>query len=155
MKKGKTEKLNGFKSSKVHYGTVDSKDFKSIYLNIQTWVEPKKESYNWNRVVSNMSREIKHSIYHSKDNDIFKENFILDLDLRTSGINLKKKSFMNLEITLFINQIIDFKSNILKKHLKEITKNIYSDVLINNSYFNFYLTKYGNSKPKKVKTEIV
>ena len=44
MKKGKTEKINGFRTSKIVYGTVDSKEFKSIYLNIQTWVEPKKDS---------------------------------------------------------------------------------------------------------------
>ena len=60
MKKGKTEKLNGFKTSKVHYGTVDSKNFKSLYLNIQTWVEPKKDTENWSGVVSNTSRSIKH-----------------------------------------------------------------------------------------------
>ena len=44
MKKGKTAKIIGFKTAKVTYGTVDSVNFKSIYLNIQTWVEPKKRS---------------------------------------------------------------------------------------------------------------
>ena len=29
MKKGKTTKINGFRTSKVHYGTVDSKELKS------------------------------------------------------------------------------------------------------------------------------
>jgi hypothetical protein len=153
MKKGKTEKLIGFKTSKVHYGTVDSKNFKSLYLNIQTWVEPKKDSENWTRVVSNVSRAIKHSIYNRLDQNLFNQNFIVDLDLRTSGIQVKKKSFMNLEITLFLNDEIDFKSLILKKELKKLTKDIYSDVLINHEYFKFYLTKYGNSKPQKVKTE--
>ena len=35
MKKGKTAKIIGFKTAKVTYGTVDSVNFKSIYLNIQ------------------------------------------------------------------------------------------------------------------------
>jgi hypothetical protein len=153
MKKGKTEKLNGFKTSKVHYGTVDSKNFKSLYLNIQTWVEPKKDTENWLGVVSNTSRSIKHSIYNRLDQNFLKQNFIVDLDLRTSGIQVKKKSFMNLEITLFLNDEIDFKSPALKKELKKLTKDIYSDVLVKHEYFKFYLTKYGNSKPQKVKTE--
>ena len=154
MKKGKTEKLNGFKTSKVHYGTVDSKNFKSMYLNIQTWIEPKKDSDNWTRVVSNTTRQIKHSVYNNLNKDYFKDNFIVDLDLRTSGIQLKKKSFMNLEITLFTNeQEFDFKSTELKKILKKLTKDIYSDVFVSHDYFKFYLTKYGNSKPVKVKTE--
>ena len=63
MKKGKTSKIQGFKTAKVIYGTVDSLQLKSIYLNIQTWVEPKKETDNWSRIVLNLSRAIKHSIY--------------------------------------------------------------------------------------------
>lgn len=155
MKKGKTSKINGFRTSKVSYGTVDSKEFKSLYLNLQTWVEPKKESLNWDRVVLNMTRDIKHSVYNNIDKNLFDEKFIVDLDLRTSGIQLKKKSFMNLEITLFIlDTTIDFKSNILKKSLKKLSKDIYSEIFTHNKYFKFYLTKKGNIKPEKIKTQI-
>ena len=129
MKKGKTTKINGFRTSKVHYGTVDSKEFKSLYLNIQTWSEPKIESENWTRVVLNMNRAIKHSVYQNIDKTLFDNKFIVDMDLRTSGLQLKKKSFMNLEINLFLNQEIDFKSPKLKKSLKNLTKEIYNDVL--------------------------
>jgi len=153
MKKGKTTKINGFRSSKVHYGTVDSKEFKSLYLNLQTWVEPKDDYENWNRIVLNMNRSIKHSIFDNIDKNLFDDKFIVDLDLRTSGLQLKKKSFMNLEINLFLKQEIDFKSTKLKKSLKNIIKEIYSDVLTKNEYFKFYLTKNGNTKLIKVKTE--
>jgi hypothetical protein len=155
MKKGKTSKINGFRTSKVNYGTVDSKEFKSVYLNIQTWVEPKLDSENWSRVVLNMNRSVKHSVYQNIDKELFDEKFIVDLDLRTSGLSLKKKSFMNLEINLFLLQQIDFKSTKLKKSLKNLTKEIYSDVFNKNDYFKFYLTKNGNTKPLKVKTEKV
>lgn len=155
MKKGKTTKINGFRTSKVHYGTVDSKEFKSLYLNIQTWSEPKIESENWTRVVLNMNRAVKHSVYQNIDKTLFDDKFIVDLDLRTSGLQLKKKSFMNLEINLFLNQEIDFKSPKLKKSLKNLTKEIYNDVLTGNDYFKFFLTKNGNSKPVKVKIEKV
>jgi hypothetical protein len=155
MKKGKTTKINGFRTSKVHYGTVDSKEFKSLYLNLQTWVEPKEEQENWNRIVLNMNRSIKHSIFDNIDKNLFDDKFIVDLDLRTSGLHVKKKSFMNLEINLFLKQEIDFKSTKLKKSLKNIIKEIYSDVLTKNEYFKFYLTKNGNTKLVKVKTEKV
>ena len=155
MKKGKTAKITGFRTSKVSYGTVDSKEFKSLYLNIQTWVEPKVESENWNRIVLNTSRSIKHSVYDNIDKNLYDTKFIVDLDLRTSGLQLKKKSFMNLEINLFLNQEIDFKSTKLKKSLKNLTKEIYNDVFTGNEYFKFYLTKNGNSKTIKVKTEKV
>ena len=153
MKKGKTTKINGFRTSKVHYGTVDSKEFKSLYLNLQTWVEPKEEYENWNRIVLNMNRSVKHSVFQSIDKNLFDDKFIVDLDLRTSGLHLKKKSFMNLEINLFLKQEIDFKSTKLKKSLKNIIKEIYSDILTKNEYFKFYLTKNGNTKLIKVKSE--
>ena len=84
---------------------------------------------------------------------MFDNKFIVDLDLRTSGLHLKKKSFMNLEINLFLNEPIDFKSLKLKKTLKLLVKEIYSDVLVSNPNFKFYLTKNGNSKTIKIKTE--
>ena len=155
MKKGKTAKINGFRTSKITYGTVDSKEFKSLYLNLQTWVEPKIDSENWTRVVLNMNRSIKHSIYQNLDKTIFDDKFIVDLDLRTSVLQLKKKSFMNLEINLYLIEEMDFKSPKLKKSLKSLIKNIYDDVLNKNEYFKCYLTKNGNSKPIKVKTEKV
>jgi hypothetical protein len=155
MKKGKTAKINGFRTSKVSYGTVDSKEFKSLYLNIQTWVEPKMEVENWTRLVLNMNRAVKHSVYNNLDKKLFDEKFIVDLDLRTSGLQLKKKSFMNLEINLYLIDEIDFKSTKLKKSLKDLTKEIYNEVFTGNEYFKFYLTKTGNSKPVKIKTEKV
>ena len=56
MKKGKTSKINGFRTFKSQYGTIDSQNLKSIYVNIQTWVEPKDEVENWDRVVFYITR---------------------------------------------------------------------------------------------------
>jgi len=156
MKKGKTSKLTGFRSSKVSYGTVEAKEFKSLYLNLQTWVQPKKDSYNWDRVVLNMTKSIKQSIHQNINKTIFDDKFIVDLDLRSSGLKLNKKSFLNLEINLFIiEKDMDFKSVRLKRVLKKLITDIYSDVLVRNEYFRFYLTKNGNLKSNKVKIEKV
>jgi hypothetical protein len=91
MKKGKTSRIVGFNNSKVSYGTVDSKNFKSVYLNLQSWVSPKQSYDNWERIVSNFSRQIKHTIFEILDPTFFKDNYIIDLDLRTSGIVMVKK----------------------------------------------------------------
>ena len=153
MKKGKTSKMSGFRNSKITYGTVDSKNFKSLYLNLQTWVEPKIDVENWSRLVLNMNRSIKHSIFNHIDKQMFDDKFIVDMDLRTSGLSIKKKSFMNLEINLYLIDEVDFKDLKLKRKLKDIVKGIYADVLHKNDNFKFYLTKNGNVKPIKVKTE--
>ena len=155
MKKGKTTKLVGYKSFKSHFGTIDSTNLKSIFLNIQTWVEPKDEVENWNRVVLNMTRAVKHTVLENINKEYFDTKFIVDLDLRTSGLQLKKKSFLNLEINLFLIQEIDFKSPKLKKLVKNLIKSIYGDTMSRNKYFKFYLTKNGNQKPIKKETETI
>lgn len=144
MKKGKTSKINSFESLKVNYGTVDSKNLKSIYINIQSWVNPKIISENWNRIVCNLSREIKHSVYNNIDRSLFEEKTIVDLDLRTSGIVYGKKSFLNLEINLYTTEEIDFKSYRVKESIKKMVQKINSENFKNNQYFDFTLTKNGN-----------
>ena len=141
MKKGKSVKLNLSNHFKSVYGTVDSKNLKSIYINIQSWVDPKLDLENWNRIVCNFSREIKHTVFDSIDTSIFTLNSIVDLDLRTSGINYGKKSFLNLEINLFSDKELDFKSNDVKNSVKKVVKNIQDSNIIPNKYFNFTLTK--------------
>jgi len=141
MKKGKTSKLDIFKNAKCNYGTVDSQEFKSLYISIQSWVEPKKEVTNWDRVTGNMCREIKHNLLESVDPLTFEQKNIVDLDLRSSGIQLGKRSFMNLEITLFIKNPVDFKSPILRQKIKDICNSVYNDELVNSEYFTFYKTK--------------
>ena len=141
MKKGKSVKLNLYNPIKSVYGTVDSKNLKSIYINIQSWITPKNENDNWNRIVGNLSREIKHSVFNSINQKIFQEKSIVDLDLRTSGISEGKKSFFNLEVNLYTVSEIDFKSLEIKESVKQIVKNIFKNNIKSNRYFDFSLYK--------------
>ena len=142
MKKGKTSKLSIFDEAKCHYGTVDSKNLKSIYLVLQTWVEPITEQDNWNKITGELKRQILHTLLEVAEPTTFEKKYIVDLDLRTSGIQKNKKSFLNLEITLFIhNQVIDFKSLILRSKIKKILQSIYKDDLQNSKYFTLSKTK--------------
>ena len=141
MKKGKSVKLNLYNPIKSVYGTVDSKNLKSIYINIQSWVTPKQEYDNWNRVVSNLGREIKYSVFESINQKLFQEKNIVDLDLRTSGISHGKKSFFNLEINLYTNSELDFKSMEIKDSVKVIVKSIFRNNIQQNKYFEFSTSK--------------
>jgi hypothetical protein len=141
MKKGKSVKLNLYNPIKSVYGTVDSKNLKSVYINIQSWVTPKKEYDNWNRVVSNLGREIKHSVFESINQKLFQEKSIVDLDLRTSGISHGKKSFFNLEINLYTNSEMDFKSPEIKDSVKMIVNSVFRNNIQQNKYFDFSTSK--------------
>jgi hypothetical protein len=141
MKKGKSVKLNLFNPIKSMYGTVDSKNLKSVFINIQSWVTPKNEMENWSRVVGNLNREIKHSILNSNKSEIFLPKTIVDLDLRVSGISIGKKSFFNLEVNLFSNEQLDFKSEKIKFEIKQIIKSIYLNNIEKNKYFTFSKSK--------------
>ena len=141
MKKGKSVKLNLFNPIKSMYGTVDSKNLKSVFINIQSWVTPKNEMENWGRVVGNLNREIKHSILNSNKSEIFLPKTIVDLDLRVSGISVGKKSFFNLEVNLFSNEQLDFKSEKIKFEIKQIIKSIYLNNIEKNKYFTFSKSK--------------
>ena len=92
MKKGKSVKLNLYNPIKSVYGTVDSKNLKSVYINIQSWVTPKQEYDNWNRVVSNLGREIKHSVFESINQKLFQEKYTLQYNaaVESTARNLKE-----------------------------------------------------------------
>ena len=146
MKKGKSCVVRGYKQIKCSYGTVDSKNLKSIYLNIQSWVKPKTHEEIWTRIVSVFNKNIKTNLIEIIDNELLNEKFIVDLDLRTSGISVKKRSFMNLEVTLFLKKDIDFKSTELKNSIKNIINYIETESFKKSNYFKFYLTKSSKTK---------
>ena len=151
MKKGKTSKLDLFQDAKSYYGSVDATELKSIYLVLQTWVTPTQERDNWERVVGTISRTIKHKVLEVYNKSLFKEHFIVDLDLRTSGIKVDKASFLNLEITFFTKENIEFKSENLSNELNHILKEVHNNVLGKSKYFTI---QYSKNKLKNKNFEI-
>ena len=141
MKKGKTSQLTGYENAKCSYGTVDAKKLKSVYILIQSWVEPTMEANSWVRTTGMLERDIKHHLLESVDPLIFEKDNIVDLDLRSSGIQLGKRSFMNLEVTLFVKEPIDFKSLILRDRIKQIVNTLYGYPLMKSKYFILHKTK--------------
>ena len=97
MKSGKFINLNVNEQFKCGYGTVDSKNLKSIYSKITCWIEPTNNVTNWNTVIGGLKRKISGKLTETLNiTDKFKKDrFIVDLDIRTKGIKLEKRSFIH------------------------------------------------------------
>ena len=103
MKKGKTSKLNVFDDAKCHYGTVDSKNFKSVYVVLQTWIEPIKEDQNWNKLIGEIKRQIQHTLLEVVDHQTFERKQIVEDLIYFLAFNIKYYQENNILKTLKIN----------------------------------------------------
>ncbi len=140
MKTGKYISIGEYNDVKIGYGTVDFKNLKTIYLKFNSWLQPENDTEDFNLIISKTRRSIKENIYNLK-NENFKPQSIVDLDIRTKGIKLEKKSFMNLEITLYVEKTFDIKSKDIKEFIKKTSYSIINDCLIDKKLFNFNKTK--------------
>ena len=69
--------------------------------------------------------------------DIFRPESIVDLDIRTKGISKEKRSFMDLEITLYVLKDINIKSEQLKQDINSLVREIVDTCLNDELLFNF------------------
>jgi metal-sulfur cluster biosynthetic enzyme len=135
---GKEKKLFKTDSFRVKYGTIDALKLNAIYINIDSWVEP-KELVNFESNIRLTRKNIISKLNQVIDKEIFLDNFIVDLDLRSSGMFLNKKSFMSIEVTLYPQKFIKFNSDLVKTQVKNVALSTIEMVQKNN--FNFYSKK--------------
>ena len=141
MKVGKYIKLKSNNNVKIGYGTVDFNNFKTIYLRLNSWVMPNGEKNNFREIINKNKRKIK-IFFSDNENDIFKKETIVDLDISVNGIKNNKKSFMNLEITFFIkDDKIKFKDKKVREFILNNSIKIIEILSEENNLFNFNLTK--------------
>ena len=146
MKTGKEVKINNLKNYNVVFGSVNNKHSKAIYINISAWGAPQFDGdINYTRVIKDINKKLKQSIYnlfHADENTEFlKDRTIVDLDIRESGIRYGKRSFMDCEITLFLNSEIPVNSDKMKPLLDDILKTVIDSSFEDNKYFKFYKKK--------------
>jgi hypothetical protein len=146
MKTGKEIKINKFKNYNVVFGSVNNKHPKAVYINISAWAEPKhEEGINYPRVIRELNKKIKQSLYNSFDSDpntnFLKNTTILDLDIRESGIKYGKRSFINCEVTLFLDTEISVNTELMQDMLSSTTNMLIDTVFNTNKNFNFYNKK--------------
>jgi hypothetical protein len=140
MKTGKYIPLGEYNDVKIGYGTVDFKNLKTIYLKLNSWLQPENETDDFDHVIHRSRRKIKEIVYNLKT-PYFKEQSIVDLDIRTKGIKLEKRSFMNLEVTLYVDKQFDVKSKELRNTIKRLIEDVVDLGLHEKKLFNFYKTK--------------
>ena len=140
MKKGKFITIGVYNNVKLGYGTVDFKNLKTIYLKLNSWVQPSNETDDYEQIISKTRRKLKEIVYNY-NSPLFKKQSIVDLDIRTKGIKIDKKSFMNLEITLYVNQQFDIKSKDVKLMCKDLVKMFVDNGLNDKKLFNFHKSK--------------
>lgn len=140
MKNGKYISLGDYKNVKIGYGTVDFKNLKTIYLKFNSWVQPTNEIDDFDTSITKTRRIIKEIIYNLR-NENFKPQCIVDLDIKTKGIKIEKRSFMNLEVTLYVDKSFDVKSKSTKIMVKDIIENVIDNGLTDKNLFNFNKNK--------------
>jgi len=140
MKTVKYIPLGTYNDVKIGYGTVDFKNLKTIYLKLNSWVQAENETDDFDHMIHKSRRKVKEIIYNLK-NPYFKQQSIVDLDIRTKGIKLEKRAFMNLEITLYVDKQFDVKSKEIKNNVKDILSMVIEDGLSDKNLFNFYKSK--------------
>lgn len=146
MKTGKELKINNFKNYNIVLGSVNNRHPKAVYLNISAWSEPQSDNEtNYSRVIRDLNKKIKQSLFNLLDSDadteFLKERTIVDLDIRESGIRYGKRSFMNCELTLFLNSEIQINSEQMKPMLESLIKTVITETFEENKHFKFHKKK--------------
>jgi hypothetical protein len=104
MKLGKEIKLDLLDNYKTKIGTVNNKESKSLYINLCAWGQLSEldENLNYDYYLRNVRKKIKQKLNNSLNKDLFHNHkYMVDLDMRTSGLSIEKRSFMSCEITLY------------------------------------------------------
>tara|TARA_S200002703_G_scaffold22639_2_gene19305 strand:+ start:6727 stop:7164 length:438 start_codon:yes stop_codon:yes gene_type:complete len=144
MKLGKEIKLDLLDNYKTKIGTVNNKESKSLYINLCAWGQLSEldENLNYGYYLRNVRKKIKQKLNNSLNKDLFHNHkYIVDLDMRTSGLSVEKRSFMSCEITLFQKKYLPLNKPRIVDNTKEIIKDVVTDCLENNSIFTFHRTK--------------
>lgn len=136
MKLGRFIPLGIYKDVKIGYGTINHKELKTIYLSLNSWLEPHESCDDYDRIVRTARNKVKKLIF-TLGYDLFRPESIVDLDVRTKGITKEKRSFMNIEITLYTLKQINIRDKELKRHMDILLKEIVDTCLNDEMLFNF------------------
>jgi len=130
----------------ISYGTVDNTSNKSVYIDISSWLELLSDEEP-KVLTSLLKKTIKNVIYGQLNgvpnrnkriyppNTPFLSSYIVDLDLRESGMVVGKKSFMSCDVTLYTNEELSNVTPHIQQLIESIVEAIeerFSDIFIFN-----------------------
>jgi hypothetical protein len=140
MKLGRYIPLGDHKNVKIGYGTINHKNLKTIYLSLNSWLEPNEICEDYDAILRSSKNKIKRLV-HNLGHGLFREESIVDLDVRTKGIKKEKRSFMNLEVTLYTLKQVNVKDKDLKTDMYGLLCEIIDTCLDNELLYNFHKKK--------------
>ena len=110
---------------------VDETEGKTFNLKVECWFTPKtEEEKDYKRYVNSFLKRIKQMTYDIKDL-IGYDEYIVNLDMRPSGIKFGKSSYMCSEIMLFSEKAIDVETYL----------SMLNTLFKQDQYFSFYQNK--------------
>lgn len=126
VKLGRKRRVTEDKNFRVNYGTINDDDPRSIYVEIKSWVRPIEELEDYEGNVRKLNKFIKQHV-HNNLPSCFHNRYIVDCDLRHSGLAVNKRSFLNLELVLYPKEInVPFSRNI---QLQNIIKSLSTELI--------------------------
>lgn len=143
-KKGKQLMIKDKKNFNTISGTVDNKKPKSLYINLSAWSEPliDDETLDYKSIIKDLSKRVKIEVFNNLDSKLFHKNkYIVDFDMRESGIMFGKKSFISCEITLYQLHSFKIQENEIQDSLDLLIDKIIENVFNMDIYFNYSKTK--------------
>lgn len=97
--RGKEFKIDSKDNYRVKLGTINNKDPKCIYFEIKGWGQPtNKHEIDYHKIINDITKKIKTLVYNKINYDHFDKTYLLDFDLRHSGVKYGKRSYFNCEV---------------------------------------------------------
>jgi len=125
-KKGKHIKID-HEQFKITYGIVN-KEWNSCFVTLQTWVKPKQEN-NYDKLIKDLRKKTKSIIENNLDPILSKPQYIVDLDLRISGMAKTKRSFMSIEVILYPIVGLDIIGEEYIKYITDLSLKITNELI--------------------------
>lgn len=130
-KLGKQKNITSDNIIVTKYGTMNYENLKSVFISMKCWVEPNNSSYN--KIISNITTSINRNIRNNIDKTIFYDSIILDIDLKESGFKLGKKSFMSIDVNLYLkNKSIKFNDKAIQENVIGISNSVNECIIKND-----------------------
>ena len=144
IKLGKQVKFPANDNFTIKYGTINALNPQSIYVSMNTWATP-KHNLRFDKKLRNLTINVKSKIHQSINYDVFYDKYIVDFDLRISGLQKNKSSFLSVEITLFPKKLLKFPDDIYDNNIRYLIQNLTTQIKKDKN-FTFTTKKTSNGR---------
>lgn len=133
IKLGKQIKLPVNKHFSVKYGTINALNPQCVFITIHSWATP-KHSLRFHKKLRTLSHNVKQTINDSINYDVFHSKYIAEFDMRESGLQKGKQSFVAIDIALYPKDVVPFPNDVYNTHIVNLVKTITSDIKRNRNF---------------------